>query len=253
MTEDTKQEVKDQAADAPDAIERAIEVDIKHLKRSSNFLAAMGLLIIILFGVLLSIQCIQRVGTRPIGDGISQVEQCTVIVNEAIVYRQPRPTAAQLTTLRRGEALYITGKDKTIDYYQVRVYIKMDGANEGQDGWILKTDVQTISEERKKRAELAQTTDQIIAIEDEHWTIDEVGRFFVSGKLVNMTNVPLNNIKLSLTFYDGQNNLVDRRFKTEYSDEPLKPGEPQLFHFTGMQKKDFHRLVCRAEYAHKLQ
>lgn len=252
MTQDPKEKMKDQNSDESDIVEQAIETDIKHLKRSSNFLAAMGLLIVILFGVLLSIQCMQRIGNKPIGDGIAQVEACTVAVEEAVVYRQPRPTAAQMTTLKRGEVVYLTGKDKAKDFYQIRVYLDVNGVREGQDGWIQKSDVQTMAEERKERAELAQTTEQIIEIQDEKWSTDEVGRFFISGKLINKTNVPLNNVQISITFYDADNNQIDRLYRTEFSDEPLKPGEPQLFHFTGMQKKDFHRLVCRAEYEHKL-
>ncbi|NLH50913.1 MAG: hypothetical protein GX444_20240 [Myxococcales bacterium] len=224
-----------------------LETDIKHLKRSSNFLAVLGLLIIVLFIGLLGMKIRQSIGE---GNKVSIpkfLDVGTVSVETATVFEQPLPTAGHIGELQREDAVFII-EDKPKDWFRVHA-VMVDGGNRRElDGWVRKEQIRTRTELKQLRKDLATRESKSLDITDVNWTIDEVGNYTISGKVFNLTDVPLRNIKVIITFYDKDNNAVEQRYTYVASDSPLTKRNPIPFAFIGKNEKTFNFVNCRADY-----
>lgn len=227
-------------------IDKEIEADIKHLKRSSNLLAALGLTIIVLFILLLSLKITQNFGVSE--KSLPRfIESATVIVDDTPVRAQPSTSAAAIATLSHNTRLLIT-KDDPDGWFKVHIVDPVRGGKNPIEGWLMQEDVRTHAEERQMRREMAKKAVKTIDILDVNWTIDEVGNYTISGKVLNLTDLPLSDIKIIITFYDENNNVVDQRKTIVATDSPLRKNLPVPFVFIGKNEKNFNFVNCRADY-----
>lgn len=230
-------------------IDQEIEEDIKHLKRSSNFLAILGLLIIVIFVGLLGIKLLSIIGGGETNSAPSFIDVGIVTGERAAVYKDPMTTAPTLGFLESDSAIFILD-DSLKEWYKIHAPIIIDNEITGKDliGWISRQDIQTRSEVRKMRVLLSDRIEKTIDIIDVNWTIDEVGGYTISGKVVNLTKVPMKNVKVLITFYDNENQPVDRRYTFVAVDRPLRQDEPMPFVFIGRNEKDFNFVNCQVDY-----
>ncbi|MDP8222509.1 MAG: hypothetical protein P9L99_04050 [Candidatus Lernaella stagnicola] len=229
------------------AVDKEIEADIRHLKRSSNLLAALGLVIIVLFIILLGIKVTHS--WHPSEKVLPHfIESATVLAETTELLADPLPTAKVLAKLPRDTRLLIMN-DNRKNWYKVHVVSADSDSINGLEGYLPKDEVRSRSQERQMRQELADQNTKAIDIVDVDWTIDEVGNYTISGKVVNLTkDLPLRNIKVIITFYDQDNNVVEQRSTIVATDNPLMHNNPIPFAFIGKNDKVFNFVNCRADY-----
>jgi hypothetical protein len=227
-------------------IDKEIEEDIRHLKRSSNLLAALGLTIIVLFVILLAIKASQNFGPNTERTLPRFIESATITTDSAEVFEKPLPTSTSVTKLPEGTRILVMD-DNPADWYKIHV-IDPDQPLADLEGWVQKRHVRTRTEERQMRKALAESETQTIDITNVDWTIDEVGNYAISGKVVNLTNLPLSNVNIIITFYDQNNNVVEQRNTIMATGNPLEKSNPMPFVFIGKNEKSFNFVNCRADY-----
>jgi len=239
-----------QSNDELNKVDHEIEEDIKHLKRSSNFLAVLGLLVIVIFLVLFSFKFLQSFSGEGPELAPKFIDVGVVTVDQSAVFEQPMPTANSIGMLEHDSAVFIL-VDNIEGWYKIQAPIIINGQNTGNElkGWIRKADVRSRSEIKAMRKALSERVEKSIDIIDVKWTIDEVGNYTISGKVVNLTDVPLRNIKVLITFYDDQNRRVDQRTTFVATDSNLRRNRPVPFAFIGKNEKTFTFVNCRVDYS----
>ena len=231
-------------------IDQEIEEDIKHLKRSSNFLALLGLLVILIFIALFGFKFLQKLSKGPDPEGAPKFIDVGIVVSDkAPVYAQPMTSSNTLGYLGRDNAAFIL-EDNIDHWYKIQAPIILHGENTGRTlkGWMRRTDLQSKAEIRAMQRTLSERVEKSIDIIDVKWTIDGVGNYTISGKVVNLTAVPLKNIKVLITFYDKQNRVVDTRTTFVATETSLRKNTPVPFVFIGKNEKDFNFVNCRVDY-----
>ncbi len=227
-------------------IDKDIEADIKHLKRSSNLLATLGLIIVVLFVILLAIKASQN--WSPTEQALPRfTESATVFADSSELLDDPLPTAKVLAKLTKGTHLLVMN-DNRKDWLKVHAIDSDLKATNGLEGYIKRDDVRTRTQEKQLRRDLALHDVKAIDIVDVDWTINEVGNYTISGKVVNLTDLPLANVKIIITFYDQDNNVVEQRNMLIAADNPIMKNNPTPFAFMGRNEKDFNFVNCRADY-----
>jgi len=231
-------------------IDQEIEEDIKHLKRSSNFLALLGLLVILILIALFGLRFMQKLGKGSDPEGAPKFIDVGIVVSDsAVVYAQPKTTSNTLGHLERDKAAFIM--ENNIDnWYKIQAPIIVNGENTGRalSGWMQRNDLQSKTEIRALQKQLSERVENTIDILDVKWTIDEVGNYTISGKVGNLTTVPLKNIKVLITFYDKQNRVVDTRTTFVATDNLMRKNKPVPFVFIGKNERDFNFVNCRVDY-----
>ncbi|MDP8257747.1 MAG: hypothetical protein P9M14_18530 [Candidatus Alcyoniella australis] len=86
-----------------------------------------------------------------------------------------------------------------------------------------------------------------IEIYDPRWLADEIGNFTLFAKLRNNTNLPVQNVRVKVNFFDQNRELVDYKSSYFATNKPLVFGEPQEIVFRGTFTRNYRYKSLRVE------
>lgn len=221
--------------------DKAIEEDIKRLKRSSNILILLGTLVVALLFFVIGFRVYLSLLNNTLTQSPRFIDYIYVKSDQTVVYRLPEKTSEIVARLTRGEALFLLAEKK--DWAQIE--------KKTIRGWV-------------ERANLApkdewpphQTGDDVpIRFIDVNWVVDEIDNFTIIGKIENMSDIPLRNIKLQVAFYDREELCCDEKGDPHQpimtretwvaQEKPLVAGVETRFIITGKYEQNFKKIRYR--------
>jgi Bacterial SH3 domain len=222
-------------------LDREIEKDIRRLKRSTNLLTLLGTIVVILLAVVIGFKIYLDFLNEKIADYSRFKDYVFVRSDEALVYAEPRNNSEIVARLTKGEALFLLNEQDEWIQVEKRTF----------SGWIQNFDV------ARKDAWPPPSEGEGVPIRfiDVNWVVDEIDNFTIVGKIENMSDRPLKNIKIQVDFYDREEICCDKHGNThrpvmsesswEAREKPLVAGIEEKFVIIGKYDKQFKKIKYR--------
>ena len=230
-------------ATEPDYAEfdKAIEEDIKRLKRSSNILVLLGALVVVLLVVVIGFRIHLYLLKDKITQGPRFIDYVYVKSEDTVVYARPDKTSDIVARLTKGEALFLIEQKTEWSKIEKRTI----------SGWVEKVNLAQKDEWPPRQ----EGDDVPVRFIDVNWIVDEINNFTIIGKIENMSDIPLRNIKIQVNFYDREELCCDEEGKKHKPvmtretwvarDKPLVAGVEKRFVITGKYEKNFKKIRYR--------
>jgi hypothetical protein len=161
--------------------------------------------------------------------------------DDTIVYAHPDTTSAVLARLIKGEVLFVIKvKDKWVQIEKRTI-----------KGWVQRVNL------AKKDEWPSRPVGESVPIRfiDVNWIVDEIDNFTIIGKIENLSEYPLRNIKIQVNFYDREEACCDENGKKHSPvmsretwisrEKPLPSGVERKFIITGKYESNFKRIGYR--------
>ena len=221
--------------------DQAVEDDIRRLKRSSNILILLGLLVVVLLGLAIGFRLYLYLLNDKMSEGTRFKDYVFVQNDNAVVYANPDKTSDIIARLTKGESLFLLENKGNWAKIEKRTI----------SGWIEKNHIASKDEWPPKQ----QFDDVPIRFIDVNWIVDEIDNFTIIGKIENLSEIPLKNIKIQINFYDREELCCDEngnphppimnRETWVAREKPLVAGVEQKFIITGKYERSFKKIRYR--------
>ena len=218
--------------------DKEIEDDIRRLKRTSNLLTLLGIMVVVLliftFGFTVYYYMIKNQGS--IKDPYMSIMY--VAENGTTVFSQPDKNSNITGKLPMGSMVFLM--EEKGDWGMVE--------KKSVKGWVEKKHLaDKVSWEQKKKE-----GEKKIEFAGVEWYVDEMNQFTIIGRIHNVSDVPLKDIQIKVFFYEQEEPCCDENgeeFKPVLTrdtwiaqDKPLPPNAEKTFHITGKYEKSFKKI-----------
>ncbi len=211
--------------DSGEEFDRQIEQDILTLRRSSRWFASFGILAFLLLTCLVLFSLLDQ--SFIIDTGTPFIDIGFVKNSNAAVYDQPGVNGASVKIMPQGAGVFVLAK--TGDWCKIQ--------NNDQVGWMKTTDLET---KTQRDASKSSGENQPVHIMDSvKWYVDEIDNYTIVGQIENMTDMPIESVKIVIDFYDADNNRIDTKTSNIRTDKSFTKGNPQNFSISGKHEKTF--------------
>jgi len=227
----TNQEIQD--------IDLAIEKDIRKLKRTSNLLILLGMFSVLILIGALTILFMASVDNFNV---TSSYKTYVFVKNDGtVVYSSPEKTSAIVARLTKGETMFLVNEKNGWGKVEKRTI----------SGWVEMTNIASKDEMPPRHL----GGDVPIRFIDVTWIVDEIDNFTIIGKIENMSEYPLKDIKIQVNFYDREEICCDEKGNQHLPisstetwvarEKPLVAGVKKKFIITGKYEKNFKKIRYR--------
>lgn len=236
-----EKEPKSPPAEDYSDFDQAIEEDIRRLKRSSNILILLGMLVVLLLFVVIGFRGYLYLLNSRIAERTRIKDYIFVKNDNTVVYAQPDKTSNIIAKLTKGEALFLIDDQNGWARIEKRTI----------SGWVERANLAAKEEWPPPQ----QQGDVPIRFIDVNWIVDELDNFTIIGKIENLSEVPLKNIKIQVNFHSREDLCCDEngnphppvitRETWVAREKPLVAGVEQKFIITGKYEKNFKKIRYR--------
>lgn len=224
-----------------DEIDQAIEDDIRKLKRSSNILILLCMVVVIVLVLVVGYHLYSYMLNNQMTSTDRFSDYIFVKSDDTVVYAQPDTTSAVLARLIKGEALFvIKSKDKWVQIEKRTI-----------KGWVQSSNLAKKDEWPSR----PMGSNVPIRFIDVNWIVDEIDNFTIIGKIENLSDFPLRNIKIQVNFYDREEACCDANGRDHAPvmssetwvsrEKPLATGVERKFIITGKYETNFKKIRYR--------
>ncbi|MBZ0273836.1 FxLYD domain-containing protein [bacterium] len=210
--------------------DKQIEADIKSLRRSTRLLALLGIAAFFLLVCLIVFAIYDK--ALVISESPSFIDIAFVSSKEAKIYVSPATSQHVVATYNRGQPLFLLERGETWARVQSREAM----------GWIRREDYVT-KEERRLAA--TSRADGAVKMTDLDWNVDEVNNFTVVGKIVNLTDERITNVKVNVNFFDDAGHLISTREVIVSGNQPFRKNVAYNFSLRGNYDNDFNHVSAQ--------
>ncbi len=223
MKDRDDQEVK-AVEDKGQEFDQQVEQDIRMLRRSSRWFASFGILAFLLLTCLVIFSLFDQ--SFSIDLGTPYVDIGFVKSTGATIYTEPGEQGQSLKTMPQGAGLFVL--TKADDWFKVQ--------SNNLIGWMKKDDLETKSDREKRKA---IPREMPVRISDVNWFVDEIDNFTIVGQIENLTDRPIESVKVIVDFYDADSNLVHSKSSLIRTNTSFRIGHPQNFNLSGKHEKKY--------------
>jgi len=215
-----------------DKFDKQIESDIRSLQRSSRWLAGLGILAVVLLVTVVVFSVYDK--ALVINSAPSFIDIAFVKAPQAKVHAGPSEMFAVIKTYEKGEPLFLLEKKAT--------WAKVQRRN--ITGWIRADQIQTKSERRKGILREGQAPIQILDVD---WNVDEMSSYTILGKIENVTEIPVSNVKIIVNFFNKDGQFIKAKSTIVSAKKPFQRGKAYSFSVRGDYEEDFSFITTQVE------